>query len=121
VRNHQFVTLVDGKRIQIAEVAKGLTNHKPGQWQNVNLDGILCTLSLKRLPDKDLLTVVSFGLKPNADHLAIYRQRWAIESMAAAAALAASTNDNKAQTGSRKNPTRKKTMATPLVQLSSAA
>jgi len=152
VRNNQFVTLADGKRIQIAELAKGLTNHKPRQWQNLDLDGVLCTLSLKRLPDKDLLAVVSFGLKPSADHLEIYRQRWAIElcfsclktkgfdiesthlrhadrlekmfaiaSMAAAAALAASKNDNKAQTGSRKNPTRKKTMATPLVQLSSAA
>lgn len=152
VRNNQFVQLADGQRIQIAELTKGLTTQKPRQWQNVDLDGVPCTLSMKRLPDKDLLAVVSFGLKPSADPLEIYRQRWAIElcfsclktkgfdiesthlrhadrlekmfaiaSMAAAAALAASKNNNKIQSGSRKNPTRKKTTATPPAPLSSAA
>ena len=38
---------------------------------------------------------------------------FAIVSVAAAAALAASKNDNKIQSGKRKNPTRKKTTATP--------
>ena len=36
-------------------------------------------LSLKRLSDKDLLAVVSFGLKPSDDPLETYRQRWARE------------------------------------------
>jgi hypothetical protein len=152
VRNNQFVTLTDGRRIQISALAKDLKNQKPRTWQNINLDGVPCALSLKRLSDKDLLAVVSFGLQPSADPLETYRQRWAIElcfaclktkgfdiesthlrasdrlekmfaiaSMAAAAALAASTNDNKVQTGKRKNPTRKKTTATSPAPLSSAA
>jgi Transposase DDE domain len=152
VRNNQFVTLTDGKRIKIFALAKELTNQKPRQWNNVDLDGVPCALSLKRLKEKDLLAVVSFGLKSSEDPLETYRQRWAIElcfaclktkgfdiestplrhtdrlekmfaiaSMAAAAALAASKNENKLQTGSRKNPTRKKTMATPPVPSSSAA
>ena len=109
-------------------------------------------LSLKRLSDKDLLAVVSFGLKPSDDPLETYRQRWAIElcfacmktkgfdiesthlrhddrleklfaivSVAAAADLAASKNDNKIQSGKRKNPTRKKTTATPQDPSSSVA
>jgi hypothetical protein len=152
VRNNQFVTLADGKRIKISALAKDLKNQKPRTWPNINLDGVPCALSLKRLSDKDLLAVVSFGLKTSADPLETYRQRWAIElcfaclktkgfdiesthlrvsdrlekmfaiaSMAAAAALAASTNDNKVQTGKRKNPTRKKTTATSPAHLSSAA
>jgi hypothetical protein len=152
VRKNQFVTLADGRRIQITALAKELTNHKQRQWENVDLDGVPCTLSLKRLSDTDLLAVVSFSLKPGADPLETYRQRWAIElcfaclktkgfdiesthlrhadrlekmfaiaSMAAAAALAASKNINKIQTGSRKNPARKKTMATQLAPLFSAA
>jgi transposase len=54
----------------------------------------------------------------HADRL---EKMFAIASMAAAAALAASKDDNKVQTGSRKNPTRKKTTVTPPVPLSSAA
>jgi hypothetical protein len=152
VRNNQFITLTDGKRIKISALAKDLKNQKPRTWTNINLDDVPCALSLKQLSDKDLLAVVSFGLKTSADPRETYRQRWAIElcfaclktkgfdiesthlrhaerlekmfaiaSMAAAAALAASTHDNKVQTGKRKNPTRKKTTATPPVPLSSAA
>ena len=137
---------------KISTLAKDLTNHKPHTWSNINLDGVPCTLSLKRLANKDLLAVVSFDLKASADPLETYRQRWAIElcfaclktkgfdlesthlrhadrlekmfaiaSMAAAAALAASKNDNKSQTGSRKDHLRKKSMATLLDPLSSAA
>jgi len=144
VRNNQFATLADGKRIKISALASALKNQKPRTWPNIDLDGVPCALSLKRLSDKDLLAVVSFGLQPSDDPLETYRQRWAIElcfacmktkgfdiesthlrhddrlekmfaivSMAAAAALAASKNDNKIQTGKRKNPTRKKTTATP--------
>ena len=144
VRNNQFATLADGKRIKISALVKDLKNQKPRTWSNIDLDGVPCALSLKRLSDKDLLAVVSFGLKPSDDPLETYRQRWAIElcfacmktkgfdiesthlrhddrlekmfavvSMAAAAALAASKNDNKIQTGKRKNPTRKKTTAMP--------
>ena len=133
-------------------MAKDLTNQKSRHWKDVDLDGVPCALSLKRLSDKDLLAVVSFGLKTSDDPLETYRQRWAIElcfsslktkgfdiesthlrhtdrlekmfavaSMAAAAALAASNNENKLQIGSRKNPTRKKSMDTPLVPSSSAA
>jgi len=152
VRNNQFVTLADGKRIKISELAKGLTNQKSRHWKDVDLDGVPCALSLKRLSAKDLLAVVSFGLKSSDDPLETYRQRWAIElcfsclktkgfdiesthlrhtdrlekmfavaTMAAAAALAASKNEDKLQTGSRKNPTRKKSMDMPLVPSSSAA
>jgi transposase len=152
VRNNQFATLADGKRIKISELAKGLTNQKSRLWTDVDLDGVPCTLSLKRLKEKDLLTVVSYGLKSSDDPLETYRQRWAIElcfsclktkgfdiesthlrhtdrlekmfaiaSMAAAAALAASKNENKLQTGSRKNPTRKKSTDTPLDPSSSVA
>jgi hypothetical protein len=152
VRNNQFATLADGKRIKISALASALKNQKPRTWQSVDLDGVPCTLSLKRLSEKDLLAVVSFGLKPSADPLETYRQRWAIElcfaclktkgfdiesthlrhddrlekmfaivSMAAAAALAASKNENRIQTGSRKNPTRKKTTATPPDPSSSVA
>ena len=144
VRNNQFATLADGNRIKISDLAKSLKNQKPRTWPDITLDGVPCALSLKRLSDKDLLAVVSFGLKSSADPLETYRQRWAIElcfacmktkgfdiesthlrhddrlekmfaivSMAAAAALAASQNDNKIQTGKRKNPTRKKTTAMP--------
>lgn len=144
VRNNQFATLADGKRIKISDLAKSLKNQKPRTWPDITLDGVPCALSLKRLSDKDLLAVVSFGLKQSADPLETYRQRWAIElcfacmktkgfdiesthlrhddrlekmfaivSMAAAAALASSQNDNKIQTGKRKNPTRKKTTAMP--------
>ena len=152
VRNNQFATMDDGKRIKISALASALKNQKPRTWPNINLDGVPCALSLKRLSDKDLLAVVSFGLKPSDDPLETYRQRWAIElcfacmktkgfdiesthlrhadrlekmfaivSMAAAAALAASKNDNKIQTGKRKNPTRKKTTATPPDPSSSVA
>jgi hypothetical protein len=152
VRNNQFITLADGKRIKISALAKDLTNQKSRHWKDVDLDDVPCALSLKRLSDKDLLAVVSFGLKPGDDPLETYRQRWAIElcfsclktkgfdiesthlrhsdrlekmfaiaSMAAAAALAASKNENKLQTGSRKNPTRKKTTASPLAPSSCAA
>lgn len=152
VRNNQFATLSDGKRVKISELAKTLTNQKPRTWEKVGLDGVPCALSLKRLSGKDLLAVVSFGLKPCSDPLETYRQRWAIElcfaclktkgfdiesthlrhddrlekmfaivSMAAAAALAASKNDDTIQTGKRKNPTRKKTTATPLAPPSSVA
>ena len=124
VRNNQFATMDDGKRIKISALASALKNQKPRTWPNINLDGVPCALSLKRLSDKDLLAVVSFGLKPSDDPLETYRQRWAIElcfacmktkgfdiesthlrhddrlekmfaivSMAAAAALAASKND----------------------------
>lgn len=152
VRNNQFATLADGNRIKISALASALKNQKPRTWFDIALDGVPCALSLKRLSDKDLLAVVSFGLKPSADPLETYRQRWAIElcfacmktkgfdiesthlrhddrlekmfaivSMAAAAALAASQNDNTIQTGKRKNPTRKKTTATPQDPSSSAA
>lgn len=152
VRNNQFATLADGRRIKIADLAKELKNQKPPTWPNINLDGVPCALSLKRLADKDLLAVVSFGLKPNDDPLETYRQRWSIElcfaclktkgfdiesthlrdadrlekmfaiaSMAAAAALAASATEDKVQTGKRKNPTRKKTTATQPVLLSYVA
>jgi hypothetical protein len=152
VRNNQFITLADGKRIKISALAKDLTNQKSRHWKDVDLDGVPCALSLKRLSTKDLLAVVSFDLNPSDDPLEIYRQRWSIElcfsclktkgfdiesthlrhadrlekmfaiaSMAAAAALAASKNENKLQTGSRKNPTRKKTTVTPLAPLSSVA
>jgi Transposase DDE domain len=152
VRNNQFATLADGRRIKIPALAKDLTNQKPRHWKAVDLDGVACALSLKRLSDKDLLAVVSFGLKPGDNPLETYRQRWAIElcfaclktkgfdiesthlrhadrlekmfaiaSMAAAAALAASKNENKIQTGSRKNPMRKKTTASPPAPLSSVA
>lgn len=152
VRNNQFVTLAEGKRVKISALGKDLTNQKPRTWQNVDLDGVPCSLSLKRLPEKDLLAVVSFCLKPSDDPLETYRQRWAIElcfaclktkgfdiesthlrhgdrlekmfaiaSMAAAAALAASKNDNKIQKGKRKSPLRKKTTAMPPAPLSSAA
>ncbi len=79
VRNNQFVTFSDGRRIKISALAKELTNEKPRTWKNVELDGVPCTLSLKRLNDGDLLAVVSFGLKASADPVEIYRQRWAIE------------------------------------------
>ena len=152
VRNNQFATLADGKRIKISVLAEGLKNQKPHTWQDINLDGVPCALSLKRLSDKDLLAVVSFGLKISDDPLETYRQRWAIElcfaclktkgfdiesthlrhddrlekmfaiaSMAAAAALAASQDDHKTQTGKRKNPLRKKTTASQPDPLSSAA
>lgn len=152
VRNNQFVSLADGRRIKISALAGELKNQKSCTWPSVHLDGVPCTLSLKRLSKSDLLSVVSFGLKPSADPLETYRQRWAIElcfaclktkgfdiesthlrdsdrlekmfaiaSMAAAAALAASMNDNGLQIGKRKNPARKKTTATPRVPLSSAA
>jgi hypothetical protein len=152
VRNNQFATLADGKRIKISVLAEGLKNKKPRTWQDINLDGVPCALSLKRLSDNDLLAVVSFGLKTCDDPLETYRQRWAIElcfaclktkgfdiesthlrhddrlekmfaiaSMAAAAALAASQDDHKTQTGKRKNPLRKKTTASPPDPLSSAA
>jgi len=152
VRNNQLASLADGRRIKIAAVAADLTNQKPCTWQNVELDGVPCSLALKRWPHKALLVVVSFGLKLSADPLETYRQRWAIElcvaclktkgfdierthlrhadrlekmfaiaSMAAAAALAASNNDDKIQAGARKNPTRKKTTATPPAPLFSVA
>lgn len=152
VRNNQLITLADGKRIKISDLAQTLTNQKSRHWKDVDLDGVPCALSLKRLSTKDLLSVVSFDLKPIDDPLEIYRQRWSIElcfaclktkgfdiesthlrhpdrlekmfaiaSMAAAAALAASKNENNLQTGSRKNPTRKKTTVTPLAPLSSVA
>ena len=151
LRNNQFVTLTDGKRFKISALAKDLTNQKSRHWKDVDLDGVPCTLSLKRLSKKDLLAVVSFSLKPSADPLETYRQRWAIElcfsclktkgfdiesthlrhtdrlekmfaiASMAAAALAASKNENNLQTGSRKNPTRKKTTVTPCDPLSSAA
>lgn len=79
VRNNQFVTLADGRRIKISALAKDLTEKKPRHWQDVDLDGVPCALSLKRLSNKDLLAVVSFGLKSGADPLETYRQRWAIE------------------------------------------
>lgn len=152
VRNNQFATLADGKRIKISALAEGQKNQKPRTWQDTNLDGVPCALSLKRLSDKDLLAVVSFGLKTCDDPLETYRQRWAIElcfaclktkgfdiesthlrhddrlekmfaiaSMAAAAALAASQDNNKTQTGKRKNPLRKKTTASQPDPLSSVA
>jgi hypothetical protein len=152
VRNNQFITLAGGQRIKIAALAKNPINQKSRHWQDVDLDGVPCTLSLKHLKEKDLLAVVSFGLKPGADPLETYRQRWAIElcfaclktkgfdiesthlrhadrlekmfaiaSMAAAAALTASKNQNKLQNGSRKNPMRKKTTASPPAPLSSVA
>jgi hypothetical protein len=152
VRNNQFVTLADGRRIKISVLTKDPTNRKSRHWKDVDLDGVPCALSLKRLSGKDLLAVVSFGLKPGADPLETYRQRWSIElcfaclktkgfdiesthlrhadrlekmfaiaSMAAAAALAASKNENKFQIGDRKNPTRKKTTASPPAPLSSVA
>jgi hypothetical protein len=64
VRHNQLVQLAAGPRIHIAELTQGLTTHKPGQWQKVARDGVPGTLSMKRLPDKDLLAVVSCGLKP---------------------------------------------------------
>jgi hypothetical protein len=152
VRNNQFATLADGRRIKISALAEDLKNQKPRTWQDANLDGVPCALSLKRLSDKDLLAVVSFGLNACDDPLETYRQRWAIElcfaclktkgfdiesthlrhddrlekmfaiaSMAAAAALAASQDDNKTQTGKRTNPLRKKTTVSQLDPLSSAA
>lgn len=152
VRNNQFVTLADGRRIKISALAMELNHQKPRTWPNVNLDGVPCAFSLKRLSDKDLLAVVSFGLKASDDPLETYRQRWAIElcfaclktkgfdiesthlrhndrlekmfaivSMAAAAVLAASQNENKKQVGERKNPARKKSMATTPAPFSSVA
>ena len=151
VRNNQFATLADGRRIKISGLAEDLTNQKPRTWQNLDLDGVPCRLALKRLPNKDLLAVVSFGLKLSVDPLATYRQRWAIElcfaclktkgfdiesthlrqadrlekmfaiASMAAAALAASTNDDQIQAGSCKNPTRKQTTATPPAPLFSVA
>lgn len=79
VRNNQFVVLADDRRIRISVLAKTLRNQKPCSWNGVALDGVPCTLSLKRLPDKDLLAVVGFGLKGRDDPLETYRQRWAIE------------------------------------------
>ena len=79
VRNNQFVTLADGRRIKISALAKDLTEKKPRHWQEVDLDGVPCALWLKRLSNKDLLAVVSFGLKSGADPLETYGQRWAIE------------------------------------------
>ena len=152
VRNNQFATLADGTRVKISSLAKELKNQKSRTWPNIQLDDVPCALSLKRLSDKDLLAVVSFGLSSDVDPLEMYRQRWAIElcfaclktkgfdiesthlrhtdrlekmfaiaSMAAAATLAASKNENKVQTGKRKNPTRKKNTASPLAPPSPAA
>jgi len=152
VRNNQFATLADGRRIKISALAEDLTNQKPRTWQNVDLDDVPCTLALKRLSDKDLLAVVSFGLKLSADPLETYRQRWAIElcfaclktkgfdiesthlrhadrlekmfaiaSMAAAAALAASKNADKTRAGFHKTPTRKKPTVAPPAPLFSVA
>jgi hypothetical protein len=61
VRNNPFVTLADGRRIKISALAKDPTSRKSRLWQDVDLDGVPCRLSLKRLPDKDLVAVVSFG------------------------------------------------------------
>ena len=48
VRNNQFASLADGKRIKISALAEELTNQKPRRWQNVDLDGVPCTLGLVR-------------------------------------------------------------------------
>lgn len=79
VRNNQLVTLADGRRSKISALAQDLAGQKPRQWQDVDLDGVSCALSLKRLSHQDLLAVVNFGLKSGTDPLATYRQRWVIE------------------------------------------
>ena len=42
VRNNQFATLADGKRIKISALASALKNQKPRTWPNINLDGVRC-------------------------------------------------------------------------------
>lgn len=150
VRNNQFVTLPEGDRIKISALAKRLIRQKSQTWPDVELDGVPCSLSLKRLSDGEFLAVVAHGLKRSDDPLEIYRQRWGIElcfaclktkgfniedthlrhadrlekifalaAIAAAAALRASIDQpNKP---ARKASPRKKTTATSLVPLSSAA
>ena len=79
VRNNQFVALPDGVRIKISALAQRLARAKPQTWPDAGLDGVSCSLSLKRLPDGELLAVVAHGLKPGDDPLEIYRQRRGIE------------------------------------------
>jgi hypothetical protein len=79
IRNNQFVTLPDAVRIKISALAKRLIPQKPQTWPEAGLDGVRCSLSLKRLPDGELLAVVAHGLKRSDDPLEIYRQRWGIE------------------------------------------
>jgi hypothetical protein len=152
VRNNQFVTLAGGRPMKLAALAQERIQPKPRTWTGVDLEGVSCTFSLKRLPEKDLLAVVSFGREPSADPLETYRRRWAIErcfsclktkgfhlesthlghperlekmfalaSLAAAAALAASPSQRKTQPRSRRSSTPKKSTATPHDRLSSAA
>ena len=148
VRNNQLVVLADGRRIKVSVLAGTLRNQRPRSWNGVALDGVPCTLSLKRLPDKDLLAVVGFGLRGRDDPLETCRHRWAIELCFAclktkgfniedthlrhpdrlekmfalasiAAALGASESQREKQDPCiRKNATRKKTTATPLAPLS---
>ena len=42
VRNNQFATLADAKRIKISALASALKNQKPRTWPNINLDGVRC-------------------------------------------------------------------------------
>ena len=79
IRNNQFVTTEDGSRIQASTLAKRLTRQRTQVWPGVELDGVRCSLSLKRLSGDDVLAVVAHGLKRNDDPLEIYRLRWSIE------------------------------------------
>ena len=79
IRNNQFVTLFDGGRVRISELAKQLTQRKTQAWPYVEPDGVSCSLFLKKFSESDLLAVAAHGLKRSGDPLEIYRPRWSIE------------------------------------------
>ena len=79
IRNNQFMTMTDNSRIKVSTLARRLTRQKVRAWPGVELDGVRCSLSLKRLPGDDILAVVAHGLKQRDDPLEIYRLRWSIE------------------------------------------
>lgn len=79
IRNNQFVCTCDGDRNKISTLAKSLSRQRPRSWAKAWLDGVPCSLSLKRLPDGEILAVVAHGLKHGDDPLEVYRLRWGIE------------------------------------------
>ena len=150
VRDNQFVCTCDGSRNRISTLAKNLARQRPRAWAEAWLDGVPCSLSLKRLPDGEILAVVAHGLRRGDDPLGVYRLRWGIElcfaclkgkgfniedthprhaerleKIFALASIAAAAT-LRAATGQPNEParrasSRKKTTAMPLVPLSSVA
>ena len=150
IRNNQFVTLSDGGRVKISELAKQLTRQRTQAWPCVELDGVSCSLSLKKISEGDLLAVAAHGLKRSDDPLETYRLRWSIElcfaclkskgfniedthlrhperlekifALAAIAAAAAlRASTDQSNKPAREASSRKKTMATPHAPLSCEA